>query len=112
MDVTRNKIYLSDSPFYLDISTIVSQAIKEYLNTSWLTQMFVQPQVPILEKLKKQDPEEDKKVEKLQQELFEQKMIIEALKKQMAEMKEEKKVREEAQARRSETFEETVKKKS
>jgi len=46
--------------------------------------------------LKKKDLEEDKRVQKLEQELLEQKLIIEALKRQMAEMKEEQKAREEA----------------
>jgi len=65
VEVKRNKIYLSDSPFYLDLSTIVSRTIKEGLNTSWLTQLFVNPQIPVLKNMKMKDPEEDKRVEKL-----------------------------------------------
>lgn len=110
VEVRRNILYISDSPLFLDLSSIITHSIKEDLDTSWLTQVYVMPQIPVHEKLKKQDHEKDKRVEKLQQELFEQKMISEALKKQMAGMKEEQKAREEAQARRSEALKETVKK--
>jgi DNA repair exonuclease SbcCD ATPase subunit len=112
VEVRRNRLYILDSPFFLDLSSLITSSVKEDLDTSWLTQVFIKPQKPVIKELKKQDPEEDKKVEKLQQELFEQKMLTEALKRQMAEMKEEQKAREEAQARRSEALEETVKKQS
>jgi len=112
MEVRRNRLYISDSPFFLDLSSIITQSIKEDLDTSWLTQVYVNPQIKVLEKLNNQGLEEDKRAEKLQQELFDQKMITEALKKQMADMKEEQKAREEAQAKRSEALEEIVKKQS
>jgi len=60
--------------------------------------------IPILERLK-EDPEQTKKIKKLEQELFDQKRLVETLKRHMAEMKEEHKVREEAQAKRSEVME-------
>jgi len=112
VEVRRNRLYVSDSPFFLDLSSIIISSVKENLDTSWLTQVKVKPQIPILEKLKKQDPEQNKRVGKLQQELFEQNMLTKALKRQMNEMKEEYKAREEAQARKSEALEETVKKQS
>jgi hypothetical protein len=112
VEVRRNRLYILDSPFFLDLSSLITSSVKEDLDTSWLTQVFIKPQNPVIKELKKQDPEEDKKVEKLQQELFEQKMLTKALKRQMAEMKEEQKAHEEAQARRSEALEEAVKKQS
>lgn len=104
VQVSRNILYISDSPFFLDASSIITSSVREDLNTSWLTQVKVKPAILILKKLK-QDPEQDKRVKKLEQELFDQKMLTEALKRQMAKMKEEYKAREEA-------LEETVKKQS
>lgn len=101
VEVRRNIFYISDSPFFLDASSIITSTIKVDLKLSWLTKLHVKPQIPILEKLKKSESVEDKRVEKLEQELFEQKMLSENLKGQMAEMKEEYKAREEAQAKRS-----------
>jgi len=92
VEVRMNRLYISDSPFFLDLSSIITSSVKENMDTSWLTQVYVKPQISFLEKLKMHDPVEDKKVEKLEQE--------------------EKKEREEAQARRSEALEENVKKQS
>jgi len=56
VEVRRIKVYISDSPFFLDLSLIITSSVKENLNTSWLTQLHLKPQIPILEKLKKQEP--------------------------------------------------------
>jgi len=74
--------------------------------------VYVKPQIPVIKNLKKKDPEEDKRVEKLQQELFEQNMVSEGLRRQLAELKEEQRSSQEAQAKRSEDLERIVKKKS
>jgi len=103
-------LFISDSPFYLDISSMMSKSVKEDVNPSWITKKFIKTDKPTLEEVKKQDPEESKRVQLLQQELFEQKMISTALRRQMAELKEQHRASEEAQARRSEALEETVKK--
>jgi hypothetical protein len=71
----------------------------------------VQAETPILEKLM-QDSEQDQKIKKLEKELFEQKMLVENLKRNMAEQKEEFRAREETQARRSDALEEALKKQS
>lgn len=109
-EVIRNKLYISDSPFFLDASSVISSSVKEDLNISWLTRLHGKPQIPIIEQLKKPEPVEDIRVEKLEQELFEQKMLSEKFKRQMSEIKEEYKAREEAQAKRSDALEETLKK--
>jgi len=95
VEVRRNKLYLSDSPFFLNASSLITSAVKKDLNISWLTQVKVNVDIPILEKLKK-DLRQTKKIKKLEQELFDQKMLTKALKRQMAKMKEEHKAREEA----------------
>jgi len=110
VEVRRNILYISDSPFFLDASSIITSSIKEDLNITWLTQLHVKPQIPILDKLKKPEPVEDNRVEKLEQELFQRKMLSENLKRQMEAMKEEHRAREEAQARRSHALEEYLKK--
>jgi len=111
VEIRRHKLYLSDSPFFLDASSLITFAIKEDLNISWLTQVEVKADIPILEKLM-EDHVQTKKIQKLEQELFEHKMLFEKLKRQMIEMKEEHRAREEAQARRSNALEETLKKQS
>jgi len=74
--------------------------------------MFVKSQKQVIKDLNMKDPEEENVVEKLQEELFKQKLIIESLRRQLAEMKEEQKAIQEAQAKRSEDLENTVKKQS
>jgi len=69
----------------------------------------VKPEIPILEKLK-QDPKQERRIKKLEKELFEQKMLNETVKRHMTENKEEYKAREEAQAKRLEAMEEEMKK--
>jgi len=57
----------------------LQSSVKEDLNISWLTQVKVNVDIPILDKLK-EDPEKTKKIKKLEQELFDQEMLAEALK--------------------------------
>jgi hypothetical protein len=66
VEVRRKKMYILDSPFFLDLSSLITHSIKEDLDTSWLTQVYVKPQILVLEKLNKKDSEEDKRVEKPQ----------------------------------------------
>jgi len=56
VEVKRNKIYLSEYPFYLDLSTLITQSVKEGLDTSWLTQVYIKPQIPVLREMKMKDP--------------------------------------------------------
>ena len=118
VEINRNILYLSNYPVCLDASSLFTSSIKENMNVSWLTQVQVKPEILILQKLK-QDPEQERRIKKLEKELFEQKMLVENMKKEMGEMKEEHIAREEAlirslkaQIRRSEALEETLKKQS
>jgi len=84
----QNRLYISDSPFFLDISSIITSSVEENLDLSWVTKVKVKADVPSLEKLQ-HDSEQEKKIKKLERELFEQKMLVENLKRNMAEQKEE-----------------------
>ena len=84
-------MYISHAPFYLDVSRMVSQSVKEGLNISWITQMLINFEKQVEKDMKMKDSKEDKKFEKLQQELFNQKMISEPLRRQLNEVKQEHK---------------------
>jgi len=49
----------------------MSKIVKEGLDTSWITQMLIKFEEQVEKDLKMKDPEEDKSVEELQEELFE-----------------------------------------
>jgi len=59
MKVKRNKVYISDSLFYLDLSTMISKDFKEGLDSSWITQVFVKPQKPFPKDINMKDLEEE-----------------------------------------------------
>jgi hypothetical protein len=65
VEVIRKRLYISDSPFFLDLSSLITQSVKEDLVTPWLTQVFVKPKKPAVKEVQMQDPEEDKRVQKL-----------------------------------------------
>ena len=71
----------------------------------------MQGDIPILEKLKR-DSEQEQKIKKLERELFEQKMLVENLKRNTTEQKEEFRAREKAQAKSSYGLVEAFKKQS
>jgi hypothetical protein len=109
---SRSKLYISVSHFSLDASAIIASGVQEEnFDLFWLTKLKIQAETPILEKLK-HDSEQEQKIKKLERELFEKKMLVENLKRNMAEQKEEFRAREEAQARRSDGLEEALKKQS
>jgi len=62
--------------------------VKEYLNPALVTKMLIKTEEPAHVAKKVKDLEKDKRFEKLQQELFEQKMISGSLRRQLVEMKE------------------------
>jgi len=105
----KNILYISDTPFFMDASSIITSGVKENLDLSWITKVKGQVDIPILEKLK-HDSEQEQRIKKLERELFEQKMLVENLKRNMVEQKEDFRAREEAQARRSDELKEAMKK--
>jgi len=108
VEVKRNMKQIWDSPHYMDLSRMIPEAVKSGLDTSWITQMLKN----LLKALNKKDPKEVKLVEKLQEDLFEQKMMFEDLRRQLAEVKEEQKQQrsiQEAQIKKTEDMEMTMK---
>lgn len=66
----RSKLYITDSPFSLDSSSIITASVHEDLSLNWLTKLKVHIDAPILTKLKC-DSEQEQKINKLEKELFE-----------------------------------------
>ena len=79
----KHKLFISDSPFYLDASSIITANVHEDLSLNWLTKLKVHIDAPILAKLQS-DSEQEQKIKKLEKELFEQKLMFEELKRNMA----------------------------
>jgi len=94
----KKRFYISDTPFFLDASSIITSGVQENLDLSWLTRLKIQADIPILAKLK-YDSEQEQKIKKLERGLFEQKLMYENLKRTMVVEKEESRAREEARAR-------------
>ena len=111
-DQVRRRLYISHTPLYMDVLSIITASVHtEYLNLSWLTKLVIQSNAPILDKLKR-DYEQEQRIKKLEKELFEQKMMCENLKRNMASQREEFKIIEEAQARGYNELKETMQKQS
>jgi len=66
----KNKLYISDTPFNLDASSIIAASVYyENLDFKWLTKLKIQAHAPILEKLKN-DSEQELRIKKLENNLF------------------------------------------
>jgi len=90
----RSRLYLSDTPIYLDASGIISSGVhSENLDLRWLTKLKIQTDAPILEKLK-DDPVLEKENKELKKALFEQKIMVVELKTKLIAQQEEARVRE------------------
>jgi len=107
----KHKLFISDSPFYLDASSIITANVHEDLSLNWLTKLKVHIDAPILAKLQS-DSEQEQKIKKLEKDLFEQRLMFEELKRNMALHKEEFLAREEAQAKGYNELKEPMKKQS
>jgi len=103
----RSRLYISDSPFFLDASSIITASVHEDHNLNWLTKLKVHTNAPILEKLK-HDSEQEQMIKKLEKELFEQKLMHENLKRNMATQREEFRTKEETQARGYDELKEAI----
>jgi len=49
----NSTLYISDSPFFLDASVIITSGVQDNLDLSWLTKLTMQDDISILEKLKR-----------------------------------------------------------
>ena len=90
----RSRLYLSDTPIYLDASGVISSGVHfENLDLRWLTKLKIQTDSPIPEKLK-DDPILEKENKELKKALFEQKIMVVELKTKLIAQQEEARVRE------------------
>ena len=95
-DQEMSKLYISDTPIYMDASRIITASVhSENPDIRWLTTLKIHADVPILEKLKN-DSEQEKENKELKKELLEQRLMYVELQRKMFSQQEEAKVREEA----------------
>jgi len=87
-ELEKHKLFILDYPFYLDSSSIITANVHADLSLNWLSKLKVNSDAPILAKLQS-DSEQEQKIKKLEKELFEQKLMYEELKRNMALQKEE-----------------------
>jgi hypothetical protein len=90
VELKRSIKQLSDSPHFIDHTKEIPVVVKIGLDTSWITSMFIKPEKVVIKSLNLDDPKEVKLIEKLQEDLLEQKIISENLQTQLAELIEEK----------------------
>jgi len=78
----RSKLYISDTPMFLNASGIISSNVhSENLDLKWLTKLKVQTDSPILEKLKN-DFELEKENKRLKKEHIEERLLLAEYKRQ------------------------------
>jgi len=113
LNINKNqKLYLSDTPIYMDALTIISSSVKsEDPDVKWLTKLLIKSEAPILKKLKK-DTALRKENKELNKALFEQRLLIVDLQKKLIAQQEEAKEREEALLKRYSDLKETMEKQS
>jgi len=109
----RRRLYLSDTPMYLDASSIISSSVQsDNPDFRWLTKLKVQTSdAPILEKLQ-DDPILKKENKELKKALFEHKITIDEFQRKLIAQQEEAKFREENLIKSSKEFKEEMKKQS
>jgi len=92
----RNRLYLSDTPMYLDASSIILSSVhSDTPDLRWLTKLKIKnSDAPILKKLL-DDPILEKENKELKKALFEQKILVAELQRKMIAQQEEANIREE-----------------
>jgi len=108
----KSKLYISDTPIYLDASSIITASVhSENPDFKWLTKLKIQDDAPILEKLKN-DSELEKENKELKKDLFEQRLMYVELQRKMIAQQEEAKIREEALVKNYSDLKEAMEKQS
>jgi len=109
----RYRLYLSDTPMYLDSSSIISSSVhSENPDFKWLTKLKIQnSSAPILDKLK-DDPVLEKENKELKKALFEHKVLVSELQRKMLDQQEQARIREENLIKSNNEFREEMKKQS
>jgi len=96
MNQEKSKLYISDTPIYMDALSIITSSVQsENPDLTWLTKMKIQAKTPILEKLKNDSKLETEK-KQLKKELLERRLMYAELQRKMFAQEEATKVREEA----------------
>ena len=92
----RSRLYLSDTPMYLDASSIILSSVhSDNPDLRWLTKLKIHTSdAPILKKLQ-DDPVLAKENKELKKALFEHKILVAELQKKMIAQQEEAKIRKE-----------------
>jgi len=111
ININRNqKLYLSDTPIFMDASSIISSSVKsEDPDVKCLTKLLIKSDAPILEKLKK-DNALEKENKELKKALFEQRLLTAELQKKLIAQQEEAKAREEALVKNDSDLKESMEK--
>jgi len=111
ININRNqKLYLSDTPIFMDASSIISSSVKyEDPDIKWLTKLLIKSDAPILEKLQK-DSALEKENKELKKALFEQRLLTDELQKKLIAQQEEAKAREEALVKNYSNLKESMEK--
>jgi len=91
VEAKRSIKQLSNSPHFIDPTKEILDTIKTGLDTSWISSLFIKPKRIVMKSLNMKNLDEVKLVEKLQEDLFEQKMVSENLRRQLEEVKEKHK---------------------
>jgi len=109
----RYRLYLSDTPMYLDSSSIISSSVhSENPDFKWLTKLKIQnSSAPILDKLK-DDPVLEKENKELKKALFEHKVLVSELQRKMLDQQEQARIREDNLIKSNNEFREEMKKQS
>jgi len=82
-DQEKSKLYISDTPIFLDASSIITSSVQsENPDLTWLTKLKIQAETPILEKLE-HDSELEKENKPLKKELLEQRILNVELQRKM-----------------------------
>jgi len=91
----KSKLYLSDTPMYLDASSISSSSVHyENPDFKWLTKLkILTSDAPILEKLK-DGPVLEKENKELKKAMFEHKVLVSELQRKMLDQHEQARIRE------------------
>jgi len=108
----RSKLYISDTPIFMDASSIITATMhSENPDFKWLTKLKVKADALILEKLKN-DYEQEKRIKKLEKELLKQRLMYVELQRKMIIKQEEAKVIDEALVKGYNDLKESMEKQS
>jgi len=109
----KNKLYLSDTPKYLDDSSIIFSSVQfENPDFKWLTKLKIQTSDSSILKKLEDDPVLKKENKEMKKALFEHKVLVADLQRKMLDQQEQARIREENLIKSNNEFKEEMKKQS